>query len=71
MIVALVTFLTMTGPLGTFRSIDTFETMASCEAFLAEERARHVAARAALAARIGVPVAISARCVDLTPGVPT
>lgn len=70
MIVIVVTFLTATGPLGTLRSVATFETRKSCEFAVQAETPRYRAMRGRLAGRLGAEVSFDARCVDLTPGVP-
>lgn len=69
MIWAIVTFASLSGPLVTLRSTEPFATHAACAAFLHAEVLGIQRAAADVAAQLGAPVEVRARCVDLRPGV--
>lgn len=70
MIVAVLTILAANGDAVQMRSLESFATLPACEAFLVEDAPNRAVFQQALAERLGQPVAIAARCVEITPGVP-
>jgi len=70
MIYIILTILTAAGPLGQLRSEEPFATAEACAAAIAAEAPQLARLQSLLVARLGRPVRIDARCVDLSPGTP-
>jgi hypothetical protein len=68
MIVALLTILSIAGPVAQLRSVEVFPSAAACEAWLEADAANRAAFALALRRRLGEPVTVDARCLDLAPG---
>ena len=64
MIFAVIIFIAETGNAASYRSLDTFPTMAACQAHVDADMPRLEAARAQAEASLGYPLRMVARCVD-------